>query len=131
MAAKMTDKKLIKTYKTETFGPLIDAKFLAYEHGFRIRQTKRTKDASSLTTGSLWELSTTYYYQSQNEVARHLRGLQELAEREGFSVQPVRIGYFGDYVREVAEPKQSDIEFDGASWPKQSWATLFIRIVQK
>ena len=126
----MTDKQFVKAYKQETF-ETTTVKVLVEDYGFRLRQTKRTKDANSLCEGSLWEIGTTYFYESQNSCFRHLRDLKALGEREGFDVIPVRIGYYGDYVRPIEKLSKSAIEFNMKPWPKNSWASLFVRIVTR
>jgi len=122
----MTDKQFVKTYKQERF-ETTSSSVLAEDHGFRLRQTARTKQAGP----DIWELATTYFYTNQNSTLRALHELQTLAERENMVIMVIKVGYYGQRIGAILNPTKDHIQFDTKPWPKSSWASLFISISSK
>ena len=103
-------KKLVNQFKKEMFEGTT-AKHLADNHGFRLRETK---DSKNLTA---WELGSTYFYQANSSLNGNFVRMRDWFYRNGFSCEAVT--HSGQPIKYHEVSERSSWEMN--NWPKDSW----------
>lgn len=133
-----TVSKLVSEFKRHNYGAVIadegetpsvpTAKVLADDWGIRIR---RNADAKAFGPG-VYEISGSYFYQSQQECTRLFRELVEFGAQHGWRVEQIRWERWrlGPVIT-LDTLTKDDLSFRSAQWPQSSWAVAYVRITKK
>lgn len=105
----MRTQQLVKRFLQSNY-ETCKAKELADDHGIRIRVQQDGKV----------ELATTYFYESQNQTASLYNSFEKFAADNDIKVEPEFVGH----------PISRQISFNGKPWPKTSWATMIITVLE-
>lgn len=118
----MTAQKMVQAYKAQAF-ETTSARELVEDWGMRIRQSKATRAIRP----DVWEVGSTYYYQSQNQAAMRMRELAAFAALHGYTVRPLAWEH-GWPVCDLGLWREDNVLYAGRPWPKDSWATVYVEI---